>query len=523
MLGRFGLFAVLGVAGALGCGGDEGEGEAEAESESEAEAEAEGEGSFIYGLVRDAVYLNPVAGSEVTVGATPAMVNDSGYFTATGLQGGAELLVQVTAPNYAPATKPVLVPESGSTFVQIMMLPFEGMQNFNAEEGGTVTTGDGASVTFPAGSLAATGPVTAYLASLNADSTGELAAFPGDFTTSKGELLESFGAIAIEVRDAAGSLVELADGQSADATIPSTPGAPAAVGLWSFDTASGTWQNDGGQLMGCDDGSCAGSLPHLSWWNADQVAETTCMLVCVTDEAGSPSPGVEVVAEGVDYNGRSSGFTGTDGCACLDVKRAANVSVTAIGSGGVAGPIAYTTSADTASCGAGDCDRLPTDLIMAAPKFQAILTWSEQPSDLDSHFTGPCPPGATCSDGVDGATGAFHVYYSDSGNLAAPPYAYLDTDDTSSYGPEITTLTQCYAGTYRYAIHNYSGSPGIETSMAIANILLPSGETRTEVVPTAGTGDVWIVGDLACDASQNCEWTPVNTFGAAGAQSYHAQ
>jgi len=65
------------------------------------------------------------------------------------------------------------------------------------------------------------------------------------------------------------------------------------------------------------------------------------------------------------------------------------------------------------------------------------------------------------------------------------PWAVLDTDDTTSFGPEITTLALCLAGTYRYTVHNYSGSPGIETSQAKGYLTLPDGSSQTVDVPTS--------------------------------------
>jgi hypothetical protein len=157
---------------------------------------------------------------------------------------------------------------------------------------------------------------------------------------------------------------------------------------------------------------------------------------------------------------------------------------------------------------------LDAPLVVATPKFQAVLTWGESPSDLDTHFTGPCDPADS------GCTSRFHVYYSYEGYLAQPPWAFLDTDDTDSFGPEILTLTQCIGGVYRYSIKNYSGSPGFEASQASIFVTLPGGQTQTIPVPTTTPNDVvWVVGDLTCSGGTtpsalcDCSWQTVNTFG----------
>jgi uncharacterized protein YfaP (DUF2135 family) len=64
--------------------------------------------------------------------------------------------------------------------------------------------------------------------------------------------------------------------------------------------------------------------------------------------------------------------------------------------------------------------------------------------DLDSHLFVP---------------NGDHVYFVDRGSLTAAPYAALDVDDITGFGPEVVTITRLYPGTYRYAVFNYSGSP----------------------------------------------------------------
>ncbi|MFG6415978.1 carboxypeptidase regulatory-like domain-containing protein [Roseateles sp. DC23W] len=62
------------------------------------------------------------------------------------------------------------------------------------------------------------------------------------------------------------------------------------------------------------------------------------------------------------------------------------------------------------------------------------LTWGTEPSELGSHLRTPS---------------GSHVYFSSKGQLAAAPFANLDVDDTSSYGPEVITLTKLMVGTYK--------------------------------------------------------------------------
>jgi len=86
------------------------------------------------------------------------------------------------------------------------------------------------------------------------------------------------------------------------------------------------------------------------------------------------------------------------------------------------------------------------------------LTWGENPSDLDSHLTGP-----------DGAGGRFHVYFSNqSFSFNNEKIADLDVDDTTSYGPETVTIYKQISGVYRYSVHDYTNA-GTTAISALAN------------------------------------------------------
>ena len=81
---------------------------------------------------------------------------------------------------------------------------------------------------------------------------------------------------------------------------------------------------------------------------------------------------------------------------------------------------------------------------IALGDMQIVLTWGEQPLDLDSHLRGP---------GTD-----YHVWYRQKVySDAAGNRADLDLDDRHSYGPETTTIYDMQAdGVYSFYVHNYS-------------------------------------------------------------------
>jgi hypothetical protein len=130
------------------------------------------------------------------------------------------------------------------------------------------------------------------------------------------------------------------------------------------------------------------------------------------------------------------------------------------------------------------------------------LTWGLVPSDLDSHLLTP--------------SGA-HVYYSSRGSLTAAPFANLDVDDTSSYGPEVVTITRLMVGTYKYYIRNFSGqgSALFSNSSARVELNVPNRATELYTVPTVGEStstNVWVLFEMDVDSTCNITVRRTNVF-----------
>lgn len=121
---------------------------------------------------------------------------------------------------------------------------------------------------------------------------------------------------------------------------------------------------------------------------------------------------------------------------------------------------------------------------LTSDELRIVLTWGSKPSDLDSHLVGP-----------DGSGGKFHEYYSKKNDGSD---ADLDRDDTDSYGPETITIHKEYAGTYVYAIHNYSNksssnSTALANSGAQVQVYRGSNLLMTYYVPSNKEGTLWTV------------------------------
>lgn len=120
-----------------------------------------------------------------------------------------------------------------------------------------------------------------------------------------------------------------------------------------------------------------------------------------------------------------------------------------------------------------------------------VLNWGPLPTDLDSHMLTP---------EIEGNT--YHIYYDDEGSILSAPYAQLDFDITTGFGPETMTIYQMKSGTYSYYVHNFSGNPALSASRAVVQIYGEEGLLETVPVPGSGTGNYWHVCNVNGETSE---------------------
>ncbi|NWF54977.1 MAG: hypothetical protein HXY45_09315 [Syntrophaceae bacterium] len=92
-----------------------------------------------------------------------------------------------------------------------------------------------------------------------------------------------------------------------------------------------------------------------------------------------------------------------------------------------------------------------------------------------------------------------------------------DTDDVTSYGPEIVTVTKLLPGMYRYSVHNFSGQSSfkMENSGCVVNVVIPkSGIIRRYDIPTSNptNGNLRVVFELTVDNAGDTTLTGINQF-----------
>jgi tetratricopeptide (TPR) repeat protein len=126
------------------------------------------------------------------------------------------------------------------------------------------------------------------------------------------------------------------------------------------------------------------------------------------------------------------------------------------------------------------CDGLTyamSPVLKGLDSVRIVLSWGSRPEDLDSHLV----------------YAGNHVYF----EAKAGAQAWLDVDDTDSYGPETITIDKKQYGTpYTYAVHDYSNQEADDLflSKSGARVFVYVGQSlvKTYYVPS-GIGDVWTV------------------------------
>jgi Carboxypeptidase regulatory-like domain len=298
---------------------------------------------------------NPVRGVQVQAqGRRPVLTNGKGEFILAHLRPAERLAVNFSAPGFMNTTRVYRATAGaariGGKSATIVIWPRAAAVTLDATRGGKVTFRNGGGVTLPARSLIdgngkpVRGQVRVNLTYLDVANQEQIKAAPGDFTArmrnGKVSRLESFGIFEISVNDLRGRPVELIRGKTARLELPipreRADKAPRTTGLFSFDRVSGSWVEEGRLIREVRE---VGQLLYTATinqvnvaWNADDLLETTCLIVYVLNPLASE--GVEanaiVQVSGVNYSyTATTPGTNADGITCVLVKRCELVTVQA--------------------------------------------------------------------------------------------------------------------------------------------------------------------------------------------------
>jgi hypothetical protein len=439
-----------------------------------------------------------IVGANVSSGGATATTGADGAYVLTGVAPSDRAVITVKAATFAEGMSVATVVVSGTATSVTKLLPVGVETTISNVAGGTVTDTSGARVALPANAFTGgAGSVTIALTAVNPSLDSSV--MPGDYTSGGGaQAIESFGAIIVTPRDASGAPVNLAAGKTAVIRIPATSRNGVfepTIPLLSLNPANGSWVQEGTATLGgvAPKQYYEGTVNHFSAWNADRVIETIKVNGCVQDVNGARVSGVTVTSDGIDYSGSASTNTGVSGTFSVAMKKSSKATIAgAKGNGLLTNFLRVDPSSTDIS--------LPNCLVLTEARnaVNIKLTWGQDPSDADSHLFTPSGD---------------HIYYSRKGSLTAAPFANLDVDDTSSFGPEVITINRLMVGTYTYGVNKFSGSGTLSASPI--RVELNSNGNQRIFTPPAGEGATSrfvTLFNLVVDGACGVTVTPVNTW-----------
>ena len=265
-----------------------------------------------------------LAGVAVTAAGRTASTAADGSYTLTDVPPSDGAVIAFALAGHARSVLTVPVASAATARANARLTPVGATQSFAAATAATITVaGSAAQVSLPAAGLvtasgaAATGTVTVEVTPINPATNP--ANMPGNYTAQAPgggapTPIESFGALNVTMKDAAGNALNLGAGKTATLRIPMatrSASAPATIALFYFNETSGLWVQEGTATLAgtAPNQYYEGTVSHFTTWNADQVIDTIRVLGCVQDSAGAKVAGAEVTSYGSDYSGRDSVFS----------------------------------------------------------------------------------------------------------------------------------------------------------------------------------------------------------------------
>ena len=192
-----------------------------------------------------------LAGVAVTSDGRSTSTAADGSYTLADVPAGDAKVLAFERSGHAKSVIVIAVSAGATARANARLTPTGAAQSFDAATGATVTVaGSTAQVSLPAAGLvtaagvAAAGPVTAEVTPINpaTDPANMPGNYPAPAAAAGGapQPIESFGALTVTLKDAAGKALNLAPGKTATIRVPlatRSVSSPATVPLFYFDDA----------------------------------------------------------------------------------------------------------------------------------------------------------------------------------------------------------------------------------------------------------------------------------------------
>jgi len=240
----------------------------------------------VQGVITD-LNNSPVGNAAVTGGTATATTDASGKFTLTKVQFNSDTVVVIAIKHgFFEGAKNFESSNHAVSNATIQLIP-KSVAGTIPASGGNVTIQGGGSINFGPGFINAsngnayTGDVSVSARYLNPTDLNFGSYMPGDVkavsVNNQPGTLQSFGVVAVEMDDAAGNKLQLANGKTATITLPVPSALPdiasSLMPLWYFDDTKGAWKQEG---VATKQGSnYIGVVSHFTSWNSGYSVDTS--------------------------------------------------------------------------------------------------------------------------------------------------------------------------------------------------------------------------------------------------------
>jgi uncharacterized protein (TIGR02145 family) len=205
-----------------------------------------------------------------------------------------------------------IVPNTGTNTIKIMMLSAIVQATVASGTASNVALSNGSKVTFDGNfktesGTAYSGSVKVMMHHLDPSDATTRDKMPGSLMAQNAagsqRILETYGMMNVELQDASGNKLQIANTSSIEMPISSSQAAtaPSTIPLWYFDETAGYWKEEGSATKVGN--KYIGTVNHFSWWNCDVQFPTVSLGITVVNSNQDPMAGVRVELVRNNQNG----------------------------------------------------------------------------------------------------------------------------------------------------------------------------------------------------------------------------
>lgn len=282
----------------------------------------------------------PLSAVRVQLANASITTAADGGFTLENVSISKGAVVRFSREGYADTFVTANAVSDRQADVLARMVPIAAKSTFDNATGTTLVDANSvARVVVPSTSLvdAVTGKAPQGAVSIQIgviDPAANSANMPGGYMTNTGEALESFGALSLQMRDAAGNKLTMAPGKAATIRLPlssRSAAPPPTIALLYLDEPTGKWVEEGAATLTgvAPKQFYEGNVTRSAVWNTDRKFPSVSVKGCVVDTAGKPVAGLLLRSDGIGYTGITFSNSDASGKFSIGIRKDSRASITA--------------------------------------------------------------------------------------------------------------------------------------------------------------------------------------------------